>query len=468
MAQALDHKAILLVKAARPDSLRSIVPPLGLMYLASCLRRDGLRPAILDLRLAEDRGRVLDDAVDRIRPAVVGISCLSIERDAMREVAFRVRARSPDTRVIVGGPHATAFPSDVLDNPAVDAVVVGEGEEVITGVVRALADRKPVPDLPGVYARGHDPGPVPSAAPAPDVDALPIPAWDLLDLGAYWRSEGASGNAWGSFGVVSTSRGCPFKCAYCHRIHGKRYRPRSPDSVREELDYLRGLVGRDGVIEVLDDAFNLDPDRACRVLDHFAEAGLRPAFPNAIRTDIGGDDLLDRLAAARSPFVALAFETASERVMRMMRRNLDLDAARRAAESLARRRVHTSGFFMLGFPGETRAEMLRTIDWACSLPLGQALFFRFVPFPGTDIWQSLGGAERVGEGFARWSYFSSRSNLSGVGDREFAWLVRLAYLRFYARPSQVWRTLRTHPRSLSSIARHGATLASMVLRGRIE
>lgn len=454
---------VLLIKAGNltlPGS--SMVPPLGLMYLASVLRDQGHPVRLLDTRLSSDWGADVDAASDGA--GWVGVSALTVERASMKAIARRIKARRPGLTVVAGGPHATAFPADCLGEPAIDAVVVGEGESVIGDLARA--GRDPVPDLPGVYTRDRPAGGDPAPARAPDVESLPFPAWDLVRAPDYFPHRSMSGMGGWSYSLLVTSRGCPYRCCYCHRIHGKRFRPRSAASVAGELDVLGRVIGR-GVVEVLDDVFNLQKDRAMAILDAFRATGGRlvPAFPNGMRADLADGDLLDGIAAAGCPHLAFAIETGSSRLQRQIGKRLDLDRAREAIAGASRRGLYTNGFFMLGFPGETRAEMLETVAYARSAPFVTAQFFKVIPFPGTDLWAGLGERADQYRDLLDVDYFSSSINLSAASDADVAAIFRLAYLSFYGRPRQVWRILRRHPARSQLLARASQTLA-LIVRNR--
>jgi radical SAM superfamily enzyme YgiQ (UPF0313 family) len=461
---------VLLVKAARvtlPGT--TIVPPLGLMYLASRLRQDiGCSVHVLDTNLSEDWRRDLGRALDELAPDVLGISALSVERRHAKAVARFAKGRRPGLPIMVGGPHATSFPTDLLAEPSIDAVLVGEGEEVIARLVEALVGRGAPGALPGVYTAAFPPGKAPVFAPIPDVDALPLPAWDLVRPRDYFAHRSMSGVSSWAYAVMATSRGCPYRCTFCHNVHGKRFRPRSVESVKEEMELLGRVLGT-GVVEFLDDGFNLDTDRAKRILEAFVATGgrLRPAFPNGLRADRADLELLDLVKAARSPLLAFAVESASPRIQKLIRKDLDLDRTRVIAEAAARRGLYTNGFFMLGFPGETRAEMLQSIRYAVTTPFSMAYFFKVVPYPGTGLWESVAARLPGIEDRFDADFYSSPFNLSAVSDREFAVLYWLAYAAFYGRPGTLWGLMRKYPVPSDLFGRAAQSIA-LLTRSRAQ
>jgi radical SAM superfamily enzyme YgiQ (UPF0313 family) len=434
---------ILLVK---PSHLRayqpSMVPPLGLMVLASVLRdKGGHDVAMVDTRLYEDPASAIDRALKDFQPDVIGISYITFERDHAALLCRQFRAWRQDVPIILGGPHPSALPVASLEQTGADAAVIGEGEEVLPSLVEALVSRHR-PGLQGVVLKGdiHTAGPQ-TPAPAPDVNLLPLPAWDLVDLDEYARHPSMCILGPWRYAVMSTSRGCPWRCVYCHNLHGKRFRPRSLERVGEELDLLQHRLGR-GVVEILDDSFNANPDRAKGILELFCrtDGRLQPAFPNGIRSDLVDSEMLDLMKRSGTRYISFAIESGSPEVQRRIHKNLDLDAARLAIEGASARGLYSNGFFMLGFPGETLGEMLRTIRFSLEVPLRQALFFRVVSLPGSSMRQDHGHDDQDLTGIDDFHF--SRTNLSAVSERVLQAVHRMAYVAFYSRP-RAFHTLVT-------------------------
>ena len=447
---------VLLLKAGRLRTYQpSMVPPLGLLFLASVLRARGDQVALLDTRLARGGRQAVLDALQAFRPDVVGISALTFEREHAALLVRVARSWNPRVPVILGGPHATAMAHAALRQTGADVAVVGEGEVVIGPLVDALAAGS-TPDLAGVVTAGSEPltGPQPHAV-APDLAGLPLPAWDLVDLEEYARHPSMSSPSPWRYAAISTSRGCPWRCTFCHEIHGRRYRTRPMESVQAELDLLQRKLGH-GVIEVLDDNFNAVPERGRELLQAFCrtDGRLRPSFPNGVRSDRIDDAMLDLLQRAGTRFISFAIETASPRLQKAIGKNLDLDAARRAIEGAAARHLYSNGFFMLGFPGETVPELLQTLRFSLQVPLSQALFFRVVPMPGTPLGEAAGvGPDDATAGMD--DYFMTSRNLSAAPDVVMAAIQRLAWLAFYSRPRTAFNLARLQRRR---VAAFGASL----------
>jgi anaerobic magnesium-protoporphyrin IX monomethyl ester cyclase len=451
------RKRVLLVKS-HDQVVKNMAacPPLGVLSLAAYLRARGDEVWALDLRFCS-RG-ALATTVRQLRPALVGISALTSEERGAARAAVEIKQAAPDTAVVLGGPHATGFWEEALCEFALDACVLGEGEETLAELVDLASsegprwrDPKNLAGVRGVAYRDPESGQPVRTAPRPpiqDLDALPFPAWDLLDMAPYWTLPSMSSLGIRPYMPLFTSRGCPYRCVYCHEVFGKTCRSRSPERVVEEIRLIRERYGISD-LEVVDDVANLHAGRFDGILTGLLDQGLRSriSFPNGVRADLLRESsiaLLDEVGAGE---VSIAIETASARLQKVIGKNLDLDRAAAAIEALARRRVMTRGFFMLGLPSEDEQEMRATIDFACRSPLHLALFFTVNPFKGTRLFELLRRAGKLDGPITSdaYQYFGGDFNGSDVPDERFRWLYRLAYYRFYSDPGRVLRILRDRP-----------------------
>lgn len=249
-----------LVLAEQPEEREAASPyfPLGLLYLAAYAREAGHHVAVFDGTFVPDRSAFLT-ALDAERPDVVGISAVQPTRNATFYFAAAAAARG--LPVLVGGPDPTAEPERYLSSPDVSVVVHHEGEQTIAALLDRWDAGEFEPDAlasePGVAVRTGDGVVVTEArAPIEDLDALPHPARDLIDLERYLDAwDEASGYR---SVTIATSRGCPRDCQWCREgVHGAGFRQRSPASVAAEVADIaeRHAVGR---IRLVDDVDGLD------------------------------------------------------------------------------------------------------------------------------------------------------------------------------------------------------------------
>ena len=206
---------------------------------------------------------------------------------------------------------------------------------------------------------GHRPG-----SSIPDLDSLPYPDYSLVDLEAFSNQYLTfSAKIYQPHANILTTRGCAYRCMYCHHILGKKFRARSPENVLAEIRFLHERYGVTD-FQIIDDIFNFDIDRAKTVCNLLIKSGLKLtlSFPNGVRGDIMDEELIDKMAEAGTKYVSYAVETASPRLQKLIRKNLDLDRVFRAIEYTAKAGIITRGFFMLGFPTETEAEALQSMN----------------------------------------------------------------------------------------------------------
>ncbi|MBW2148341.1 MAG: radical SAM protein [Deltaproteobacteria bacterium] len=437
---------VLLIKSYRKDGPDTITQPLGLMYLAASVRNQwpGAALRIVDMRLEPLRA---DDMLRSFRPDTVGISALTVEADAMHQAAAELRREGFEGLIIAGGPHVSSFTFDVMQDGNIDLAVVGEGENTIVEILERRKAAQPLFDIPGTAFRRN--GQIHIAEPRAfmeNLDDIPWPAWNLTDIAAYSSRNRFSNMARRRYMAVLTSRGCPFHCIFCHKIHGKKVRGRSAKDVLNEMERLHAVHGIEEV-EIIDDFFNYDLTRVQEIFRGIRERGMkvRVAFPNALRGDRLDGETLRIMREGGTYFAGFAVETASPRLQKMIRKHINLKKLRTAVEDAVKEGIFCQGFFMLGFPTETRDEMLQTIEFAASLPLHLATFSLVIPYRGTEIYEmasSLG--KRTDYDYGDLS-ITGGANISELSDEELRAIARLANRRFYLRPGQIWRLLRKHP-----------------------
>ena len=447
--------------------------PLGLMSIAAYLRhrwenaaQDACDIRILDMRVAAKPGH--DVSVERARaeiaayqPDVVGITALSLEARAAHEMLSVARRECPRSLTVMGGPYPTATPELALADPTLDCVVLGEGEETAWELLRALAGGSSIGDMRAVAGlayrdAGGDIVRTAPRAPILDIDSLPWPAYDLVDMEAYFsqlHTHLSPQQARARYAPVFTSRGCPYRCIYCQHMFGRQIRYRSPEKV---LAQIRHLVECYGVREIHfeDDSFNVDMDRAKRIFDLLAASGLdlKIAFPNGVRGDRVDEELIARGKAAGLYSIAFGIESASPRILQMIHKSLSLDQVSRAIDLADRYGIWSIGFFMLGFPGETQAEMEQTIDFAARSRLTTASLHSVIPLPATPLWDLVtqscpAGASQASllDAATEYDFEFTGQPLAAVDAETFQALFARAFRRFYFRPRRLWRLWALHP-----------------------
>jgi radical SAM superfamily enzyme YgiQ (UPF0313 family) len=447
---------VLLVKPHQPAPLVICQPPLGILYLAAAIRsRLGklVEVSFRDMRLnREDPAETAAELAGKYD--LVGISALNCEAAGAHSLARALRALSPETVLALGGPYTMSEPDRVKDSGDFDWIFRGEAERTLPRAVEArFFGGGELSSVPGLIWRGS-----PQEAftcnggedRVPDLDALPLPAWDLVQFDAYARSHNMNGTLRARrYAPLFTSRGCPYRCTYCHGLFGKRPRWRSQKNVLEEIELLKTRYGVEE-FQIVDDIYNLDRRRmreiARKVIASYGPRKLHFTFPNGVRGDILEPEDLPLLRDMGVYDITVAVETASPRLQKLINKNLDLRRVGRIINAAVRAGISVNAFFMLGFPTETREELESTVRFAVAAELTMARFFLVIPQPGTVLWElarkeSPLALEKAGSAGLT-HYYSERSWYDLAYGVDMARLRRDALLRFYLHPRRLLRVLK--------------------------
>ena len=344
--------------------------PLATLLVAASLRERGEEVSFFDATLASGTDAFVARLVET-RPAIVGIlednfnfltkMCTVRTRELTLEMVAAARAQG--CLVAVNGSDSTDHPELYLAGGA-HAVLPGEADTSFPALAEAwrAAPDAPLGDVPGLII-GDGRGGILRTAPARgvgDLDVMPFPAWDLVDVEAY-RHAWTSAHGRLSWNMI-TSRGCPFGCNWCAKpIFGRRYAQRSPACVAEEMRRLRETVRPDH-IWFADDIFGLTARWVTRFAEEVEARDCRTPFMIQCRADLIDDTVASALARAGAEEVWLGVESGSQRILDAMDKGTTVGEVRTATRALAAHGVRACWFIQLGYPTETWADLLATRD----------------------------------------------------------------------------------------------------------
>ncbi len=421
----------------RQTTITGVYPPLGLTYLAGAARRAGFPVTIVDGSAENLGSRAMIQRIVNLKPDVVGFTSTTFSWPVVAALARLLRQALPQVDIWLGGPQLSLFTRENMAQRAFDVAVIGEGDETIVDLLRSRAAGEDLAGIPGTVVRhGEELLFGPKRGPIAELDGLQLPAVDLLPMNRYRVLTLASPVA-----TMITTRGCPFRCRFCSQIYvGGRYREHGPERVVEEMvRAVHDYRARD--IVVFDETFNLNRRRLLEICQAILDRGLRARWHIRVRADFLDDEMLAALSAAGCVSLHTGIEAGSERIRKLMNKEMDYD---KAAAALARARrvgIQTRAYFMIGYPGETEQEIEETISTALQLPLDWATFAITQPAPGTDIYHEAVEQGRFDEDY--WLKYTLLQNdeppgyftSPGLDDQRLEALLRKAYLRFYSRPS---------------------------------
>jgi anaerobic magnesium-protoporphyrin IX monomethyl ester cyclase len=372
-------------------------PPLGTLYAASYLRSRGYDIDLFDAMLADSEAE-WDQALERTRPTIAVLyednfnylSKMCLLR--MREAAFTMigMARRRGCRVIVGGSDATDHASLYLDAGA-DYVLIGEGEITLGEIVdRELRQsHSALESIFGLaFVRDGQTVTTPSRSDIKDVDALPFPAWDLVDVERY-RAIWYQRHGYYSMNVA-TARGCPYHCNWCAKpIWGQRYHVRSPENIVTELAWLKKTYRPDH-IWFADDIFGLKPGWVERFADLVEEHDARVPFKSLQRVDLMlKGNTVEGLRRAGAQRVWVGAESGSQKILDAMEKGTQVEHIYEATRRLHRAGIEVGFFLQFGYPGERREDIERTLQMVRDCQpddIGMSVSY---PLPGTRFYAAV-------------------------------------------------------------------------------
>jgi anaerobic magnesium-protoporphyrin IX monomethyl ester cyclase len=420
-------------------------PPLGIAMLSATALRAGCTTALCDMSFQKNPFRHLADMLTAFRPDAVSITVVTPQIGAALEACSVIRRVAPDTRILIGGPHATVLPVETLETTGADLVYAGEGERALQMLIEGV----PPGDIPGAcFLSEGRPVLIPGRLLTENLDDLPLPDRSIFDMKKYfdtWYSMDRVDPSLRGTTIMAT-RGCPYRCTFCQptlsEIFGRKMRKRSPRGIVEELKHLVESYGINAFM-FEDSTFIVDHGWVTEICSLMMQEGLSLRWCCNVRADLLTEGLLDTMVEAGLSKVNMGVESASQRVLDdIYRKDITVEGVRRALAMCRARGVFVQGYFMLGAPGETVEEMKKTIAFAASEPFDDALFDITTPFPHTGLWEM--SKDLIDADYSEFDCFhKSVYRLEGISPLEIEKLKRNAFWRFYAHPARILRTLRT-------------------------
>jgi anaerobic magnesium-protoporphyrin IX monomethyl ester cyclase len=366
-------------------------PPLGLLYLASALKINGIEVSVLD---QPGQGLTMNETVDWVmkeNPDVLGVSALSTSGKTAASISSKVKERKPNITTVLGNHYATFSARRILKRyPSVDIIVRGEGERTIIQLADCLRQHESLSNVLGiVYRKSHEIVSAPDQPLIKNLDTLPFPDRKLINVDYHCMMAGAN-VAPKKFTSIVSSRGCAYSCRFCgctefaHNV----WRARSAQNTLEELQ----LLASEGYKQLLfvDDNFTLNPKRTIEICKGIVKEKMDFQWMCEGRVDNCSIELLKAMVKAGLKILYFGIENANQRILDYFNKTITPQQAENAVKNARKAGVDVIvSSFIIGAPDETRQEIQNTLNFAKRLPIELPQFNILCAHPGNDIWNEM-------------------------------------------------------------------------------
>lgn len=368
--------------------LGGATPPMSLLYISSYIKARGSHETcFVDGFFV--KGEQWVEELLSFEPDLIGLWSTQFSWERTKGAARKLKERGkPGLKVMVGGTFINASGEILLEDPEADGIdylVVGEGEDAVLELCQALGGGRGLDTIKGlVWRRGSE---VTASETRPwrqDLDGLPFPDYDLLNLGDYTPAIG-SYNCLPSVNLM-TVRGCAGDCAFCHAANSLR--ERSLDNVLEEIKWLQGRYGVRHLL-LFDETFTFYRERVIEFCRRLEEERIKISWTCNSRVDTVDPELIKIMKRAGCWRLQFGAESGVQKQLDTLCKQVTPEDNRRAAVMTKQGGLDVFASFMLGIPGETYEEGLETIKFAKSLPLDYCNFLNFMPLAGTPFYKDL-------------------------------------------------------------------------------
>jgi len=419
-------------------------PPLGMLYIATYLRKNGIDISIID---EAPKGYSVKDTADWVKkenPDILGFSTCSANGKKAALIAETVKKENPNVSIVFGNFFATFNPERILKKyPAVDFIVRGEGEHTSLELAQCLQKGGDLKKVLGINFRNN--GEIVSTPDRPlikDINSLPFPDRTLLDVDYHNITAGVV-VAPKQFSNFVTSRGCVYKCRFCgcRRLARSLWRSRSVDNIMEEMHLLSSQGYKQFMF--VDDNFTLNPKRVIKLCKRLKEEKVDVEFFAEGRVDHCPPEMLQQMYRANCKMIYFGIENGTQKVLDYYDKEITPQQAMTAVGHARNVGIDVIvASFIVGAPHETRQEIKNTFKFAQKLQVDIPQFNVLATFPGTDIWEELKIKSLVDEE-KHWETGVMVSDVcpDAVPAREVEKMIHEAYQSFFVRPDYILKQL---------------------------
>ncbi len=424
------------------SAVGTLYPPLGLAYVASVAEKEGHTVRVIESEALDYSYEDIYREAAAFKPDIVGMPTFLNTIQRVFTIAREVKGRFPAVKTVLGGVQVTLNPDEAMAVDAVDFVVRGEGENAFRDLLSALDGRLAMADVRGLIWRDRGKAVFnPQQELIEDLDELSLPARHLFPMERYHSSSQLRGTRTLH---MMTSRGCPFRCAYCtsHLTFGKTFRYHRPERIIREMRILKDQYGADGV-QFYDETFTLNKKRVMDLCGALADSDIRLPWACFTRVNLVDEELLRAMRRAGCYQIFYGVEAATQRLLDVIKKDITIEQIKNAFRWTKDAGIEALASFMIGLPTETLEESYKTIDFAIEIDADYSQWQKTTPFPGTELYDIC---EKHGTILTKdWTKFTAWNEIVYVTDgrtkEDIVKVEQEAFRRFYLRPSYILRHL---------------------------
>ena len=356
-------------------------PPLGILYLSAYVKEKGYKPFIVDNLINKIELKNIESIISENQINVVGITSMSANYEKALELATFVKKLG--CIVIMGGAHASSAYDKVVSTPNVDVAIIGEGEIPLLSVLNAINQEQPIENIQGIAFKDGDKTVFTGQAPRIlNLDLLPLPDYESINMEPYILLQ--------SLGIIS-SRGCPNNCLFCSskNIWGRQVMFRSAPNVINELDYFENKYNYKGKELIFyDDNLTLNKERLFDICNLMIKNDYQYHWKCMSRIDTVTYDALEKMKQAGCYSISFGVESANNETLSRINKNVTIKNIEKTIKMCNEMGIIFHGYFMIGFPWETKDNFMETVRFIHNHPQIEASLSVLSPYPGTEFYDN--------------------------------------------------------------------------------
>jgi len=421
---------------AGKGKLQRMLPPLGILSIASYIESHAFKVSILDLHTSQLTPEETKKYLKELDPKYIGITVLSSHLKIVCHLAQIIRDTLPSCKIILGGVHAELYPEYFLQNGIADAVCVGDGEETFLEYIqnKPLSSIKGLCFLEGSTFVKNDPRQTEM-----QLDKYPFPAYHLIDMNKYFPAFGTYRRL-PAINLLMT-RGCPGKCNFCNSANTV-LRGRSPEKMVELIKILRYQYN---ILQFTfyDDTFTAHRKNLIQFCRLMIDQKVDASWVCYARGDMFDEEIASLISQAGCHHILLGIETGSEKLMADIGKKINKEIYHRVVKTAHKYNIEVRGAFIIGHLNETKETLKETLQFAIDLDLD---FFQpsvLTPYPGTELYQQAKEENLlIHENLELYGQNEVVLKMKHLAPKDIKRFLQFSFYRFYLRPRNIFKQIK--------------------------